>query len=275
MRPTWGISEPTFLAGYVVLGLVVWAATTRARHALAGGPDRPGPGPGQPHDLAILNDGADLAITCALTSMHLKGTVALSRGKAVAIGRPGAGTDGLERAVHAATGRRVRRHRLATTAPVRRELDAMERRLVADGLLLSGARRAAVRAVGWWTLVFAALGLAWLLWGAAWSGFVHPMIEIVIFAILLALYQLRSAPRRSRPGDRLLARLRSEHHALRPGSRPDWVVHGPAAAAVGIAVFGASALWASDPALAEELALQRASGGGDGASMEGGDGGSV
>jgi hypothetical protein len=57
--------------------------------------------------------------------------------------------------------------------------------------------------------------------------------------------------------------------------RPDWVAYGPGAAATGVGLFGAGALWASDPALAEELALQRASAGGDGgaSSVGGADGG--
>ena len=76
MGETWGISGPAFLAGYLALAAVVWVATTRARRRLADGRDRPGPGPAHPHDLAFLNGGAELAVTSALTSMHLTGTVA-------------------------------------------------------------------------------------------------------------------------------------------------------------------------------------------------------
>ena len=85
---------------------------------------------------------------------------------------------------------------------------------------------------------------------------------------------LASAPRRTRRGDRTLAALRDENHALAPKERPDWALYGPVGAALGIGLFGMSAVWASDPAIAGELAVQRmnapaatgdraASGGGD------------
>ena len=270
MGETWGISGPAFLVAYVVLGLAVWVATARARRALADGPDRPGPSADHPHDLALLNGGAELAITSALTSMHLKGTVAPSRGQIVAVGLPDRRTDGLERAVHAAAASPVHRRRLPVTRPVRTELAAAEKRLVAHGLLLSAPRRTAIRAVGWWTAAVAGLGLVRLLAGLGEGRPVGFLVVLVLAIGVVALVQLLRAPRRSRPGDRLLHRLRIEHHSLRPAFRPDWVAHGPAAAALGVGVFGASALWASDPALAEELALQRATGGGDGSSVGGG-----
>jgi uncharacterized protein (TIGR04222 family) len=277
MGETWGISGPAFLVAYVVLGLAVWVATARARRALAEGPDRPGPSDDHPHDLALLNGGAELAITSALTSMHLKGTVAPSRGEIVAVGSPDRRADGLERAVHAAAASPVHRRRLPVTRPVRTELEAAEKRLVAHGLLLSGPRRTAIRAVGWWTAAVAGLGFVRLLAGLGEGRPVGFLVVLVLVFAALALVQLLRAPRRSRPADRLLHRLRIEHHSLRPAFRPDWVAHGPSAAALGIGVFGASALWASDPALAQELAMQRTAGGsgGDGgAGVSGGDGGS-
>jgi uncharacterized protein (TIGR04222 family) len=278
MGETWGISGPAFLVAYVVLGLAVWVATTRARRALAEGPDRPGPSADHPHDLALLNGGAELAITSALTSMHLKGTVAPSRGEIVAVGSLDRRADGLERAVHAAAASPVHRRRLPVTRPVRTELEAAEKRLVAHGLLLPGPRRAAIRSVGRWTAAVAGLGLVRLLAGLSEGRPVGFLVVLVLGFAAVALVQLLRAPRRSRPADRLLHRLRIEHHSLRPAFRPDWVAYGPAAAVTGIGVFGASALWASDPALAQELAMQRTAGGGGGdgggAVVGGGDGGS-
>jgi hypothetical protein len=91
---------------------------------------------------------------------------------------------------------------------------------------------------------------------------------------------LVAAPRRTKEGDRTLARLRSEQHDLSPKMRPDWTVYGPEGAALGVGIFGTSALWASDPAFADELALQRHAdssaggvGGGDSSAGDGGGGG--
>jgi hypothetical protein len=54
--------------------------------------------------------------------------------------------------------------------------------------------------------------------------------------------------------------------------RPHWRVYGPEAAALGIAVFGASALWAADPALAKDLGARQMLSAGDsgGGSWSGG-----
>ena len=45
MGETWGIGGSAFLVAYLLLGLVVWVATTRARRALADGPDWLSPPP--------------------------------------------------------------------------------------------------------------------------------------------------------------------------------------------------------------------------------------
>lgn len=266
MGETWGISGPAFLVGYLALAALGWLATAWARRALAGGPDRPEPGPGRPHDLAYLNGGADLAVTSALTAMHLKGTIVPSRGQIRAVGRLEPGADALERAIHFATGTSTARKQLAAARPVRTALDAMHKRLVAEGLLLSEPRRRRIRAAGWWMIGIIAVGLLRLLAGVADGRPVGFLVVALICVTAATLVHLLHAPRRSRAGDRLLARLRTEHHALSPKQHPDWVAYGPAAAALGVGVFGASALWASDPALAEELELQRAAGGGDGGS---------
>lgn len=77
------------------------------------------------------------------------------------------------------------------------------------------------------------------------------------------------------------------HTELAPRMRPDWRAYGPAIAGLGVGIFGASALWASDPDLAAGLAVQRhsvtsgyyntgyssAGCGGSGASCGGGGGG--
>ena len=51
--------------------------------------------------------------------------------------------------------------------------------------------------------------------------------------------------------------------------KPDWAVYGPAGAALGVGIFGMGALWASDPAFADELAAPAAAAAGG----SGGDGG--
>lgn len=273
---TWGIGGPTFLTGYVLVAAVVWVAAARRRRALAEGSPRSVHDLGG-HEVAHLNGGPELAVTSALTAMHLRGTIAPVKGLVHAVGRPEPGAHPLERAIHFTCGSPVPRARLPLHRPVRTALDDIHDRLVAQGLLLSEPRRREIRATGWWVGAVALLGLLRLLAGIADSRPVGYLVAVLLLVCVVTAVLLARAPRRSRAGDELLHRLRIDHHSLRPQFRPDWVAYGPAAAALGVGIFGASAVWASDPAFAEELAVQKATapGGGDGgASLSGGgDGG--
>lgn len=268
---TWGISGPAFLLMYVLIALAVWIAGTQARRTIAGAPlGRPGvDAEARPYDIAYLNGGPDLAVNAALGAMHRTGAITSSRGRVSAAGRVEPGADPLERAIHLATGVPVARTRLQHNRTVRGALDTIHARLVSGGLLMSEDDRRRYRAVGWWTVGLAALGLARLLAGIAAAKPVGHLVVCLLVVSVVAVVQLARAPRRTRSGDRVLATLRAEHHTLAPVMRPDWAVYGAGGAALGVALFGTSALWASDPAFADELELQRAASG-SGASYAGG-----
>jgi uncharacterized protein (TIGR04222 family) len=280
---TWGISGPTFLLAYLVIAIAVWVAGHRARRALAEtrATSPVGDVTARPHDIAYLNGGAELAVYSALSAMHLRGTITSTRGTVQAAGRLDPQSDELERAIHFTAAAAVHRTRLPFHRPVTTALAAAEQRLVADGLLLSQDRRRQVRQVGRWMLAVAGLGLVRLLADVAEARDIGLLVVALLAVTVVATVQLATAPRRTRLGDRVLTELRSEHHGLSPAVKPDWTVYGPAGAALGIGIFGTSALWASDPALADGLAAQRvaAGGSGDGGSggsgdLGGGDGGS-
>lgn len=269
---TWGISSTTFLIGYAALALVVLAMAVRARRALAD-PSRKVPTPDlttRPNDTAYLNGGGDLAVCSALASLRLRGLVQARKGTISATGRPDG--DELERAIMFVTTSPVPRSRLSWQRPVRTALEGIDRRLVAEGLLLSAETRRRIRSVGLWMVAVAAVGFARILAGITGARPIGYLVVefgavLVITAVLFA-----KAPRRTRTGDRLLAAMRSDLDRYAPTQRPDWTVYGASAAALGVGLYGASALWASDPAMAEELAVQRMSGagGGDGGSSWGG-----
>lgn len=266
---TWGIGGPTFLLAYLVIAAAVLVAGIRARRALAD-PQVQGPAgavpdlASRPHDVAYLNGGAELAVYSALGAMHLRGTVAPSRGSVLAVGRLGPGADQLERAIHFTTAVAVQARRLPMHGVVRTALAATDQRLVDSGLLLSPEQRARIRRIGYWMLAVGGLGLVRLLAEIAEVEDVGFLVVALTAVAVVAAAQLAVAPRRTRPGDRVLRELRSEHHALAPEATPDWAAYGPASAALGIGIFGMSALWASDPAFADELAVQRTSAGGSG-----------
>lgn len=273
---TWGISSSTFIVSYLVIALAVWMATTWARRALADPrPQRPaGDLSGHPHDVAFLNGGNELAVTSALSAMHLRGTIAPQRGRVQAIGRVEPGTDDLERAIHFTAGTAVARRRLPFHSPVTTALADIERRLVAAGLLVSPELSSRVRRVGFWMLAVAGLGLVRLLAGIANGRPAGFLIVALVGVSVVALVQLNRAPRRTRLGDRTLRELAAQHHALAPAMRPDWATYGPATAALGVGIFGVGALWASDPAFADELAVQKVAAAGGGGSDGGGCGSS-
>ncbi|WP_219420211.1 TIGR04222 domain-containing membrane protein [Pseudonocardia nigra] len=274
----WGISGSTFLLAYLVIATAVWLASSRARRALA---DHPAPGPvgdlaARPHDVACLSGGAELAVYSALSAMHLRGTILSSRGTVRAVGRLGPDADELERAIHLVASAPVQHRRLRFHRTVLRALATPEHRLTAAGLLLPEEQRRRIRRVGGWMLAVAVLGLVRLLAGIAEARSVGLLVMALLAVTMVAAVQLATAPRRTRSGDRTLARLRAEHHALSPAVKPDWALHGPAAAALGIGLFGTSALWASDPDFAGELAAHHVGPGGPGdggvALADGGDG---
>lgn len=273
---TWGISGPVFLFIYVMIAVAVWLAGTQARRSILAAPlGRPGIDPtARPYDLAYLNGGRDLAVDAALAAMHQARTVTSRQGKVGAAGRLATSADGLERAIHNAGSTPIARTRLRHHRSVRAALEAIHGRLVTGGLLLSEADRRRYRAVGWWMVAVAALGLVRLLAGVAGAKPVGFLLAALLVAAAVGVVQLARVPRRTRAGNSVLRALRVQHHVLSPSMRPDWGTYGAGAAALGVGLFGLSALWASDPAFADELALQRAAAGGSGATGTGCGGGS-
>jgi uncharacterized protein (TIGR04222 family) len=269
---TWGISGSTFLAFYVVLAAAVWLASSRARRRLAaGGPDRPVTGlESRPHDVAYLNGGPDLAVYSALSAMKLNGTIRASGKGQVQTAARTSLTDDLECAVAFTASAPTPRHRLRHHGVVSTALGQIEDRLIREGLLLSEEQSAAIRKTGLWMLAVAVFGLFRLLAGLANARPVGFLVIVLLVVGVVTVVELVRAPRRSRAGERALAALRAQHHGLSPAMKPDWVAYGAGAAALGVGLYGTSALWASDPAFADELAVQKAAAG----SGWSGDGGS-
>jgi uncharacterized protein (TIGR04222 family) len=278
---TWGISGPAFLLAYLLVAVAVFLAATRARRALTDPrPDRPiGDLGDRPHDVAFLNGGGELSVYSALSAMSRRGTIVGQRGKVEAVGRVEPSDGDLEAAIHRAARNRVARRRLLSDGGVTSSLRRIEKRLVTDGLLLSDDTRRRHRSVAWWMGAVAVLGALRLLAGIAEARPVGWLALALLGVTVVVVVQVLRRPRRTRAGDRALAALRDTHHDRAPDAAPDWAVYGPVGAALAVGMYGTSALWASDPALAAELAVQRSAAGGDGGSAGyvgggGGDGGS-
>jgi uncharacterized protein (TIGR04222 family) len=273
---TWGISGPTFLAGYALLAALVgvWWLWTRGQARTARPVKHP---PGDltryPQDVAYLNGGASLAIFSALSGMRMHGWVTLSGGAVRAAGQVGSGASELERAIHRASTKPVRRVALPAQAPVATALRAVVERLTRAGLLVPDAARTRLRWIAGWMAAVAALGLYRMLAGLGNQRPIGYLVLLFLLVLVAATVMFLALPRRTRLGDEMLTELRSRQHDLNPASKPDWTVYGPVAAAMGVGLFGVDALWASDPAMAAELAAHRASAA-SGSTVGGVDGGS-
>lgn len=277
---TWGITGPDFLTGYGLLALATLLGIMVARWRLSAGAagaagTAAGEFSGRPHDIAYLNGGPELAVLSALSSMRVAGTVvAEGKGRLHSAKPLDPDADHLERAIHLTAAVPISRRELLTYQIVRTALEQPRLRLEDSGLLLSARQQRRIKRVGWWMVALGGLGVLRLLAGAANGAAVGYLILELLAVGIVAAILLSRAPKRSRRGVAELKRLRVQHNELDPRMRPDWTTYGPAMAGLGVGIFGARALWASDPVFAADVEVQRVAAGAAGSSYyAGGSGG--
>ncbi len=249
----WGISESTFLGLYAALAVVAVIATVLARRSLARSP-APAPAPrlDNPDEVAYLHNGPELTVLTALSAMYVADRIALS-GHVRAVGAVGPSAGELQRAIHLCAQDPVPQAELPGAPPVAEALGRIERRLIDAGLLLTAEQRRRIRCTGWMLWAVVAVGaIRAIADDRAGKPIGFLLALLAVAAVGAAVFSI-TAPRRTDRGDTELTRLRTAHASLSPRLRPKWRVYGPEGAALGVAVFGAGALWAADPALAKEL----------------------
>ncbi|MBC3193814.1 TIGR04222 domain-containing membrane protein [Pseudonocardia sp. C8] len=271
---TWGVSGPTFLVVYVIIGVTAVALALWRRSRIAAGDPAGGRLlDNRPEDVAYLNGGPELAVYAALSAMHVDGTVVTSGRTAgqVRAGGPLTRTaTGLQRAIHRSAHRLTPGRTLRLHDAVRAELDRIGQRLRSTGLLLSADERNRYRATAVLPGLVVVLGVARISAGTANGRPVGFLILLtLVMAAVTGVLMLR-APHRTRAGEAALRRLRTDHAALSPSMRPDWTAVGPAAAALSVGAFGVGAMLAAEPAFAEELAAQKVAALGSGSGSSGG-----
>jgi uncharacterized protein (TIGR04222 family) len=254
---TWGISGPTFLVGYLVLAAVLIAGAVLWRRAITAGPS--GVVMREPHaqELAQLSGGDQLARYAAQAALRTAGAIdAAGHGVLRASGPMPVGAGELEYAIYNAVVRGANQRSIAADPGVRAALQRQRDNLTREGWLLDRAAQLRARAGGLVVLAWAAFG-GWRV--QAGSENHKPVMFITLAAVATALIGLRllTAPRTSRAANRLLKRLRRGNAHLAPRNTPAWATYGGAGAALGVALFGAAALWAADPAFAASAEIQR------------------
>ncbi|MFC6886349.1 TIGR04222 domain-containing membrane protein [Actinomadura yumaensis] len=280
---TWGVPGPLFLWGlYVPAAIVVYVLVVLTRRLCA-----PGRDPARdlhPYEVAYLLGEGRRAVAAALTLLRAEGAIeAYDKGKIRVTGsRRDPGTP-LDDAVHRAlaSGGASSPGDVADSPQVKTALDELRQGLSREGLLLSPADHARRRLA---SLPFAAV---WLVAVARLVAAVRgdkPMgflIAALIVTSLFLLYLMVDPEGRTRAGDRVAAGFRERYAHLDPARQPAWTTYGGAATALGVAVFGATALASFDPAFAETSDIHgqlSPSGGGDigggcGSGCSGGGGG--
>jgi uncharacterized protein (TIGR04222 family) len=277
MDDTWGISGPEFLRGYValtVIGLIVALLARLRLRSAASTTTRPLDS-FTPAEVGFLLGGAPRAVLAAVGQLRAAGALSASAGRLrVTAKRPHQQLDPAAQAVlDAAAGRcspkSLHRHPAVTAA-----LGRVERELARDGLAAHPVRRAAARLTGLLILTIAGFGVVRLASIANHRSFWWQWLAVATLVSMIAGIAALVVPRRTREGNRLLARLEQRHRHLAPTKRPSWAAYGPAAAGLGVAIFGVQSVWAADPgfAAAAKLAPYR-SGDGAGSGSAGGCGG--
>lgn len=271
---TWGISGPDFLGVFIFMAVVALAVAIAARQAVLRGGPSDGFATLDAQRAAYLNGGPQLAIYASLGFLRQAGAIGAGPGRMlVTTGPLPAGATPLDRAIHLAAARKISARGLRHVSGVERALATLRQSLEDAGLAATPAMRSRARLAGVLPLAAVeALGIVRIVAGVA-NGKPVGFLILATLAVSVALVVMLvvRVPLASAAGRRAIARLRRDNAHLAPSQSPAYATYGAAAAAMGVAVFGSAALFAADPAFAEEAELQRnvaasgaSSGGGSG-----------
>jgi uncharacterized protein (TIGR04222 family) len=260
---TWGILGPTFLVNYVFAALIAVVVAGMARRVLSISSIDSGWQPDGEH-VAYVAGGPRQAVVAALAGLRAAGAVTSQSKHLSVTGTVAPGPSALTWAVYQAAQRGARASTLTADPYVRPVLADMHDTLVRRGWLLSASRRAAIRMRALFVFAVVAVGVARLIAGAAND---KPFGFLIITTGVIAVFGLAllNAPRTSRAAQRRLNQMRANNNHLHPRSAPALATYGAPSAALAVGLFGAAALWAYDPAFAEDADLaMRTTSSGDG-----------
>ena len=188
------------------------------------------------------------AVRAAVAALVHAGALRLEDGVLKAVGEPPARMLPFERAVYEAVAGPVG-DVAALQGAVDRKLDGMEEGLRQRGLLLE-PEVAEQYGSNPKLLFFGAglgLGVMKVVVGISRDRPVGFLVTLLFFATVLGLWLLGGTPRRTRRGDKALAKLRRDHEALRTTAKADgaWGAMNSGSVALSVALFGTGLLAAS------------------------------
>jgi uncharacterized protein (TIGR04222 family) len=258
---TWGISGPVFLVGYLVLAAVsVWITVLARRGAVAGSAGPAAPTELDPFALALLAGGEVRALQAALAGLRARDLITSRGSGKLAAQRPlPRGVHPLEAAVHRAIGKGpTKASKLLGDERVRSALAPLRPRLEGAGLVPTGPQKAARRAAALLLVPVFALGVFRFVAGVANDKPVTYLVIVLgVLAVVELVFLVGRTPARTKAGDKVLLQHTGRHEHLEPSLNPSWQTYGASGAALGVALFGAGALIAADPAFAAEAGIRQ------------------
>ena len=269
MHDTWGISGRTFEMWFVMSAVLLMAAAMTYRSIAFRGRRTSGDHV-DAQQAAYLAGGPQLAVYSALGKLRGAGAVGVDRNRALTRTAPlPRDAAPLDWAVYEATASGYTAARLPDHPAVSATLAQIRGSLEQAGLLLSPSQRERARLFVYAELILVAIGLARVAAGVA-NG--RPVKDLLMSFLLVAVFLvfMASLPARTRAGTAVLGDLRRRYAHLAPAQKPAFQTYGPAAAAMGIGLFGLGSLYALDPGFASDTGAPLHLGHSDGGSSCGG-----
>ncbi|MET3806793.1 uncharacterized protein (TIGR04222 family) [Nakamurella sp. UYEF19] len=271
---TWGIPGPDFLNYYLVTAVVALAVVVWIRRSATQGASTSPEPTLDPEQVADLAGFRSQTYYTALTALRTQGAVATAgKGRIVATGVRPAQLSELQLAILAVVGPGARTSAVLGDPRLVLPMDRIRDGLRVAGLLMTPAQSARCRMAAGALLAVVLIGVARI---ASAVGTGHPFrnLLVVMFVLfVLGLILLAVVPARTTAGTSVLRNLRAANGHLRVSQHPAWAAYGPMGAGLSVALFGATALFAIDPAFADEVRAPRYAGSDGGSSSYGGDGG--
>jgi uncharacterized protein (TIGR04222 family) len=272
---TWGISGPAFLVLFFTVLVAVLILSAIHRRVLFHGDRRAAVDRLGPQQVAYLNGGDQLAVYAALGGLRGAGAITGGPGKTLHQAGPlPAGVTPLDTAIYNAAGRRIRARDLVRDDWVGSALRQLREGLEAQGLAVSPARLKVARLWGVAGAALILLGVGRVVDGLQNDKPVTFLVIALLIAAAATLFLVKRKRRATYAADRGLRALRRQHEYLAPHQSPSYATYGATGVAMGVALYGTTALYTMDPAFAAEAEVQRMNASGGTGSSGGGDSGS-
>ncbi|MEO3815893.1 TIGR04222 domain-containing membrane protein [Plantactinospora sp. B24E8] len=251
----WHLSIPMFVWAYLGVAGAVFAAGLAHRRRTVSRPVRLDVDQLRPEQVGYLNAGEQLAIYTSLAGLRAAGVVRLGDDRRTLVTARPLPYDAtrLDAAVYEAAETATASRSLATHLKARTAAREIHDELEAAGLLLDPKTRRSAGRGAWVMLAVLAVGIGRLAIGI---GNGQPVGYLFLALLLVAAgycVLVARMPAKNGAVGALVDQLRERHRHLRPDQRPALGTYGPAAAAMGVALFGAGLLQHLDPELAAEV----------------------